>query len=580
MTSQRPEDWPLEIERELWADTCRRSFYWFFRVAWGADFYMRAHPNEKWFTDRVHKPICRWFQTHVEEWERRRREGEKVRTKLALIIPRSFGKTVTLTKAGSLWAHVRNPDIAACIGSEVVTKAIDFLRPIKSMMDGTDPHGWFAWLYGVWYNPDRLWTHGSVVHAARRTVGRSEPSFTTWGVEQGITGAHPDWGVLDDPLSEDKIKESGTWIATVNQSVAALRPAFRTDSMFMLSLTRYRDNDVAGTYLKLEGVRSWEGHPWKDEAFAPKEDGEWDVYFLQAYGPDGASILPEVWPTQELRKYEKTRPAEFAAQMMNEPGSGEHMELTAEQVAQMWIRADQVPMRMPITLHLDTAFKLNVTRGTDESVILVFGHDPRGNGDVYYLEGYGSATWRIEEFTDELVRIVQRLKSQGKRVRCITDDREMGGKAGTWINYLRSQFHGAGLVMPPLLQLQRQGTRKIIRIREAAGFWIDGHVHIVEGSPGSEKLINQMVRIGVSAHDDWADAAADVFASEVYKPMLNPARYGEDLGGIPRQPGDEFLGKWRNYEEFARDTRAAYDRAARAVSEEALSGPNDFWWKR
>lgn len=521
---------------------------------------MEAHPNERWITTRVHRPICRWLQKRVEEWEAHRAAGEKVRTKIALIIPRAFGKTVMGTKALSLWAHVRNPNISSFIGSEVVGKAMDFLEPIKVILEGKDPFSWFCWLYGNWFSPERLWTRTKIVHAARTMLSRSEASFDTWGVEQGITGAHPDWGVFDDPLTEEKIKENGTWITTVNQAMAALRPAFRTDSFFMLSLTRYRDNDVAGTYLKLEGVKSWSGQPYTNPAFEPREDGEWDVYFLQAYDKHGDAVLPEVWPVRELRKYEQTRPGEFAAQMMNEPGSGEHMELTAEQIADMWIDRKDLPSQLALTLHLDTAFKENRTRGSgDESVYELWGHDPRGNGDVYYLEGEGSDRWRIEEFTDRLLMLAQRLKSEGKRIRLITDDKETGGKAGTWINWLRSSFHGKGLPMPPLLQLPRQGTRKIIRMREAAGFWVDGHVKLVRDAPGVQNLINQMVRLGVAANDDWADAAADVFANEVYRPMLNPTRQGSnDAGAIPRQPGDDIMGRWRTG--TIDDMRRVYDK--------------------
>lgn len=537
------DDWPLEAERELWADICRQDFWWFLNIAWGAHFYMDANPSDRWLTVRVHRPICEWFQGHVEEWERNRIQGIKDRKKLALIIPRNYGKTVGYTKAGSLWAQVRNPDLSSYIGSEVLTKAMDFLRPIKNVLQGDDAYAWFPWLYGSWYSPDRIWTHGTVVHSARKITGRSEPSFGTWGVEGGITGAHPDWGVLDDPLSEEKIKESGNWIATVNQSVAALRPAFRTDSFFMLSLTRYRDNDVAGTYLRLEGVRSWSGHPSPDtDGMEPREDGVWHVYFLQAYDSGGDATLPEVWPVKQLREYESAHPAEFAAQMMNEPGSGEHMELTAEQVAQLWVNKEHVPDHLILTLHMDTAFKTNKTRGSgDESVFQLWGHDPRGNGDVYYLEGYGSNKWRIEEFTDEIVKLAQRLRKEGKRIRMMTDDRSVGGKEGAWENWFISAFHGVGMKMPRLLPLNRQGTNKLARMREAAGFWVDGHVRLVRGAPGADKLIHQMVRLGISSHDDWADAAADVFADDVYRPMLLGRKMSSNDRDVPRQPGDEVL---------------------------------------
>lgn len=540
--------WPLAAEKELWAHVCRESFWWFFRKAWGADHYMAAHPNDRWLTERLHKPICDWLEMHVKEWERWRSEGVKKRKKLALIIPRNFGKTVTATKALSLWAQVRNPDLASMIGSEVITKANDFLGPVKTVMSGDDPHAWFTWLYGNWWSPDRMWTQSKLVHAARRVIGRTEPSFATWGVETGITGMHPDWGIFDDPISEEKLRESGAWLQIVNQHMAAIYPAFRTDSFFMLSLTRYRDNDVAGTCLGTEGVRSWTGMKPREGGFEVSETGQWDVYFLQALDGAGESILPEVWPTDQLLDYEDKKPAEFAAQMMNEPGTGEHMALTAQQVDDLWIAEKDLPGALTITIHIDTAFKDAERRGQgDESVYQVWGHDPRGNGDVYYLEGYGSNKWRVEDFLDRLVATVQALRKRGRRVRCITDEKAPGGKDGVWENSLRSAFHGAGIPCPPILLFTRSGQRKgykLRRMQEAVGFWVDGHVRVVKAAPGAERLIAQMIRLGVSSHDDWADAAADVFAEEVYRPMLNlHTGKDPDEGGWPSQPGDEILGR-------------------------------------
>jgi hypothetical protein len=521
---------------------------------------MAANPHERWLTERVHKPICDWLQGHVEEWESWRAQGIKRRKKLALIIPRFCGKTVTATKALSLWAHVRNPNLASMIGSEVITKANDFLRPVKAVMAGEDPYAWFAWLYGNWYHRDRQWTGSQVTHGARKIIGRTEPSFATWGVETGIVGLHPDWGILDDPISEEKLKDAGTWLTTVNNHVAALRPAFRTDSFFMFALTRYRDNDVAGTYLNLEGVKTWTGMKPREGTIDIKENGEWHVYFLQARNEVGETILPEIWSTEELNSYEDTKPAEFAAQMMNEPGTGEHMALTAEQVDQLWIDEKDLPGALTISIHTDTAFKDRERRGQgDESVIEVWGHDPRGNGDVYYLEGYGSNSWRAEDFTDRLVSLVQTLKKKGRRIRCITDEKAVGGKDGIWENALRSAFANVGIPCPRLIFFSRSGTRKgykLRRMQEAVSFWVDGHVRIVRASPGSQKLIHQMIRLGVVGHDDWADAAADVFADEVYRPMLLPeADDPAESGGWPAQPGDDILGRRLTDD----DRRAIYD---------------------
>ena len=49
----------------------------------------------------------------------------------------------------------------------------------------------------------------------------------------------------------------------------------------------------------------------------------------------------------------------------------------------------------------------------------------------------------------------------------------------------------------------------------------------------------QMSRIGISEHDDWADAAADVFHPEVYRPFLPPGQDAQPP--VPQRPWDREL---------------------------------------
>jgi len=573
-TQSRENEWPIEAERDFWAAECRDNLWSFAQIAWGVEFYMADNPQDRWMTRRVHGPIIDWLQEHVERWERRRRRGKKRRTKLAVIVPRGFGKTVSVSKIMNLWTMVRDPNLSNYLGSEVVTKAEDFLKPIKDVMTGSDPYGYFSWLYGNWIvsrtDPSRKWSTGSVIHAARRNTAKTEPSFGTWGIEGGITGHHPDIGILDDPLSEEKIKDSGVWIATVNQSFAALRPAFRSDSLFILVCTRYRDNDCAGTYLKREGIRTWTGMPCTDSRLTISKDGEWDVYFLQARDKSGASILPEVHPTAELNAYEKSLPGEFAAQMMNEPGVGEHMALTSEQIDSMYMDRDDLPGALTYTIHCDTAFKDLKQRGRgDESVIIVFGHDPRGNGRVYYIEGYGSDRWRLEDFNDKLVEIVGRYRDKRADISCITDEREVGGKGGSWEVLIRAWHTRAGIRCPRIRVLPRGNTRKIRRIQEAAGYWVDGNVKLVRGAPGVQHLVNQMVRLGIVGHDDWADAASDCFHPDVYRPML--ISDSNDEGAVPKIPGDDLLKGFRK-PKTDDEVRFVYDNLGLQPDEESELG--------
>lgn len=571
-------EWNLQAERELWRDICApnrhpHSFYWFVRVAMGVEFYMKDQPQDRWFTKEFHLPVCDWIDKHVGEWFRSRLRGHKKRKKLALLMPRFTGKSFLATKSSTLYIALLDPDLAVFIGSEIVKKASSWLNSVKEVATGTDGYSWFTWLYGNWEDKDRRWTNTEVVHAWRKNRSRTEPSFGVWGIETGITGAHPDAGWMDDPLSEDKIKESGTWVDTVNSAISALRPAFRTDSFLGIAFTRKRDNDVAGSQFKKEGIRSWKGHPCPDARFIEwmRKGGEWDVYFMQARDPKTGESVHPLWPTSELDSYEAASPFEFASEMMNSPGTGEHMALTQDHIEHLYIRAEELPRQLTYTIHMDTAFKnpKSMARG-DESVILVFGHDPRGNGDVYYIEGYGSNKWNHDQFTEKLVEILLRYKKEGKRIYCITDEQETGGKQGLWEAHLLNSARSVNVNLPRLITMKRGNKNKTRRIIEASAFWADGHMKLVIGAPGLTSLVSQMIRIGIATHDDWSDAASDVFANEVYKPML--VRKGNVHSPIPVRPGDEIL-KTHSLPKNADELRNLYDMEDTTIVESGDSWP-------
>jgi hypothetical protein len=66
-------------------------------------------------------------------------------------------------------------------------------------------------------------------------------------------------------------------------------------------------------------------------------------------------------------------------------------------------------------------------------------------------------------------------------------------------------------------------------------------VWLVREAPGVQELISEMSRIGVSAHDDWADAAADVFHPNVYYAtrLMDPGT--DTKQAYPVRPYDDIL---------------------------------------
>jgi len=548
-------EWPLDAEREFWADVCapgrhEHSLWWFVSIALGWKFRCEEPGQLRWFVRRVHQPWLDWVQAKVEEWWKRRDNPrlDPERKQVIICVPRYFGKSNTVTKSLPLWIHLKEPNLTTYLGSEVLAKAKAFLGPMQEIMAGGDPYAWFAWLYGNYYNPDRTWNKEECVTAARVSTGITEPTIGTFGVDTGLTSKHPLLCIYDDPVSAEKLKEGGAWLRTVLQSMDSIYPALRADSLFILIGTRYEDADPIGTSILTEGVKEWMGHPPLDKI----KPGKWEVFFLQArdradvrHYPKGEPVLPEAGATDAaLNDYERRNAQDYSSQMMNDPSHGEHMELTKEQIDSLIIpRPKENEPQYPInyaTIQIDTAFKDEERRQKgDYSAIVVWLHDLRPIGRVYLDFIWQDNRARSEQFDNKLIEVFAMLRRRNIRVRAITDEVEQGGKRGVYKQHLEQVITGAGFRLPEIYQFNRSGTKKDIRIREAAGYWIDDYVRIFDDCPFIEELKWQMTRIGRSQFDDIADAAADVFRPEIWN---GRSSYDRDEQPPPVvQPGDQVL---------------------------------------
>jgi hypothetical protein len=117
--------------------------------------------------------------------------------------------------------------------------------------------------------------------------------------------------------------------------------------------------------------------------------------------------------------------------------------------------------------------------------------------------------------------------------------------------------------------MTRSRTGKEVRIKQAVYAWKSGKVKLLRGAQEVESLIYEMTRIGVSKHDDMADAAADVFHPDVYMPET--AILVDDPSPSNERPYDQLLwvpaGEWTGDE-----ARTMYDETiGRRVEEDAES---------
>lgn len=362
---------------------------------------------------------------------------------------------------------------------------------------------------------------------------------------------------LDRVVSVEPAGRCQVWDLTVEGS-----RSFICDG-YVVHNTRYDDEDHFGVAFRDDGVASLEG--METDSLRPEEGGEWHVYFMAARDRQGKPTHPKVWSEGGLKSYQHTNAMRYASQVMNDPAISAHNPLTKEQIEQCWIDPKEVPWSaLRFAICCDTAFSDGKKiAGKDETVFIVHGYPRNGSGDVYVIEGHGSHVWRAEDFATRLVACCQRYRGQGRKIFRITDETTRAGKKGVWNMALRNRFADAGEPFPGggLLEFERGDTKKYARLSTASSFWVDGHVRVLKGAPGAERLMEQMAKIGQYAVNprtkiDWADAHSDAFQPELYQPMRrvdqqrSPWEKGATLIGMdglnPRDFEDDDLRRWRN----------------------------------
>jgi hypothetical protein len=447
------------------------------------------------------------------------------------------------------------------IGSATSKLTIDFLNSIGlTISAGNKSQSWFCWLYGNWKNPAREWTKTAFHHALRTNTTLAEPSFDMTAVDIGMTGYHHDQYWWDDPLVQNKLRDGGTHLDTVHSAFNATYKALQNDGLLALVCTRYLDDDVAGRKFRDEGIASWTGMDNPNTMIFSKHPmgkGAWHVYFWQVEDElTEKATCPEIMDEDRIRMEKDSNPEEFACQYQNNPGTSTHAPLTEVQARDCFLSYKDFKNDVPIenaSIHLDTAFKsVETIRSGDSTALVTFLHDARPNGLLYLHTDLlkASNTWRSEDFSLVIIQVMKSLRSSGYPLKCITDEKEFGGKEGIYKQNLLATIKGAGFkTTPKIHQFNRQGTNKRARVRKAAGLWADGYVRVLlhkdaRGEwiipPVVRELLNQIMRIDVVTHDDIADAAADVFMPEVWrKPSFNSLQTDE---GMPQMnPGDAGL---------------------------------------
>jgi len=605
--------WSLDAERAVWRAACApnhwhgpdgvtpathpSSLWWFLNLGWGARQYLRAHPSEpQWLYEPIHRPYANWLQKHLLRWKALSLLGEPGHYKIASVIPRGYGKTVSATKCASLWTHLDDPQMTTLIASATTDLSADILQSITSVISGEGNlarESWFVWLYGNWRAGSQTWKPKEYVkHGYRGPDAVSEGSFEMTSSEIGMTGYHHRQHWWDDPIYANKLRDNRTaYMRSVHTAFNASYDALHANGLLALTCTRYLDDDVAGRRMRDEGVATWEGMECPHMHLfdkIPFGKGSWHVYFFQTEDElTGEPTHPRLWTRAKIADAKRRDAENFAGQQQNNPGAGEKAPLVESQIPYLYMSYNDFiwDVREPrwATIHIDTAFKTDDNiRSGDYNAIVVWLSDPRDNG-VLYLDSNllrASDEWREEDFNRELVKVCMELRRRRIFIRAITDEVEPGGKRGTYKNRILGILRGAGFQLgeKQFIQLNRH-TDKKGRIRTAAGHWAEGYVRLLLNKDHEghwivptelRTLIYQILKVNATQHDDLADAATDGFIPDLWSPPISNPGMPSVEGTVPMQPGDEDL-KWFS-KKLSNDEILALDDEAREMREASEEG--------
>jgi hypothetical protein len=575
--------WDTDAERDLWRAICApncwfgkkegvpathpRSLHYFIDLCWGTKFYFASHPEQAvWLYEPIHGPYLTWLQHHILTWKALARKQNIAAQQyyIAVVLPRDFGKSLTATKAAMLWNHLDEPDMSTLICSATAPLAVANVKAIKAIVSEDSGQAWFTWLYGNWKKGAKTFADEAIVHGYRKERSLQEESFASTGVGAGMTGWHHRVHVWDDPIYINKLREGGNYMTGVHEAVNASFNALQKNGLLMFVLTRYLDDDVAGRHFRDEGVATWTGMPCPNTMQfdkVPFGKGSWHVFFWQTEDElTGEPTHPILWTKEKITEAKRRNAEDFACQQQNNPGTSNLSPLIESQLPDLFIDYTDFFFQMQTlghieaaSVHIDTAFKRKETIGKgDDNAIGVWLHDARRNG-ILYLDTdllRASNEWREEDFNDELIKVLLNLRRRQIRVKCLTDEVEPGGKAGSYKNRLLGVVRASGLRLTEdqFIQFNRT-TDKKARIRTGTGNWAEGYVRILlhkdkQGQwiipPVVRKLFNQILRIDVVTHEDIADALTDGFAKGIWR-RPDVRMPDTDEGDVPRYPGDEAL---------------------------------------
>jgi predicted phage terminase large subunit-like protein len=409
--------------------------------------------------------------------------------RLAISMPPQEGKSERVTRTGTLWALIRNPEMRAGIASYAQSLAEGFGRDIRNRIQANNGDEGTLDL-GLKVAED----YGS---AKRWQLEGHRGGVVCVGIGSGLTGRPLDVLVVDDPFADAEQAASQyyrdrvwDWFRSVGL------PRLAPGAPVIVILTRWHENDLVGRLLEAEDAGRWrvinipalaDHDPAKGQTDPlGRAPGEWLVsargrtaeqweqiriqagvrVFTSLYQGRPSPEQGNVWLRHWWRRYHEP----LWSQHPSVPGA--YLAVGMEQVIMSW----------------DMAFKN--TRSSDFVVGGVLG---RRGADVFLLD----MVHKRLSFTDTLVAFGSMVARWPQAAAKLVEDKANGTAV---ISALQSKIPGIVPVNPT--------DSKYGRATSVAPFIEAGNVHLPSPEVGlfdPAELIEEAAGFPNAAHDDMVD---------------------------------------------------------------------------
>lgn len=196
---------------------------------------------------------------------------------LMVFMPPQHGKSELCSRRLPAKLLGDDPELRIALASYNHSFASKFNRDVQRIVDSNE--------YKEIYSETRLASKGFkgdgtwLRNSEEFEIVNHRGSFITVGVGGGLTGRPVDIGIIDDPYKD----AADAWSPTVRQNVqdwydTVFKTRLHNDSQQLITLTRWHQEDLAGTILKRE-PENWKvvifpaikiGHPTEED---PREEG-------------------------------------------------------------------------------------------------------------------------------------------------------------------------------------------------------------------------------------------------------------------------------------------------------------------